>query len=248
MTNPGGNSERGEGCAPADARFGSLLAEVCETLRELRSQGINGFQCRPESLAVVEAWGEHPGGGRRERLEDIRADLGQCTRCGLSAGRRHIVFGEGNPHADLVFVGEGPGGDEDRSGRPFVGAAGQLLTRIIGAMGLSRDKVYICNIVKCRPPGNRNPLPDEIASCLPFLHRQLRAIAPRFVCVLGKVAAQTLLETEAPISRVRGRLHHVGDWNVLPTFHPAYLLRNPERKRDVWQDMQLLMREMKRRT
>lgn len=229
-----------------DARFESLLAEVCETLKELREEGVEGFRCRPESLAAVKAWGRLPV-APQERLEDIRADIGACTRCGLSAGRSHIVFGEGNPHAELVFVGEGPGSDEDRSGRPFVGAAGQLLTRIIGAMGLSRERVYICNIVKCRPPGNRNPRPDEIETCLPFLHRQLRAIAPRFVCALGKVAAQTLLETERPISRLRGRLHRVGDWQVMPTFHPAYLLRNPERKRDVWQDMQLLMRELKPR-
>lgn len=224
----------------------ALIAQVRETMRELRAQGVTGFACRPESLSRLAAWGRAPV-PRRESLDDIRADLGECTRCRLSAGRRHIVFGEGDPDADLVFVGEGPGLEEDRSGRPFVGPAGQLLTRIIEAMGLKRGGVYICNIIKCRPPGNRNPQSDEIRSCLPYLRRQLRAIGPRFVCALGKFAAQTLLETETPISRLRGRLHPMGEMKVLPTFHPAYLLRNPEKKRQVWHDVQLLMREMKRR-
>ncbi len=227
------------------ALFNALLREIYATFRELRSDGVEGFQCRPEVAAMLDTWGK-PLGSPRETLEDIRADLGECTRCRLSAGRTNIVFGEGNPESDLVFVGEGPGYDEDRSGRPFVGAAGQLLTRIIAAIGFKRDEVYICNIIKCRPPNNRNPQPDEIRSCLPFLKRQLQCIEPRFVCALGKFAAQTLLETDTPISRLRGRLHRLGEMRVLPTFHPAYLLRNPEKKRQVWQDMQLLMREMKR--
>jgi DNA polymerase len=224
--------------------FGSLLQEVSGTCRELQAEGVDGFDCRPETVARLDAWGRPPDSAC-ETLAQIQADLGVCTRCRLSAARTHIVFGEGDPDADLVFVGEGPGYDEDRRGRPFVGAAGQLLTRIIEAMELKREQVYICNIIKCRPPNNRNPRPDEISSCFPFLKRQLQSIAPRFVCALGKFAAQTLLETDTPISRLRGRLHRLGKMKVLPTFHPAYLLRNPEKKRDVWHDMQLLMREMK---
>jgi uracil-DNA glycosylase family 4 len=152
------------------------------------------------------------------------------------------VFGEGNPNAQLVFVGEGPGFDEDQSGRPFVGAAGGLLTKIIVAMHLTREMVYIGNVVKCRPPGNRNPAPGEIHQCLPFLKRQLAAIRPRVICALGKVAAQTLLETDTPISRLRGQFHEAMGIAVMPTFHPAYLLRNPEKKRDVWSDVQQIMK------
>lgn len=176
-----------------------------------------------------------------ETLETIRADLGDCTRCRLSETRRHIVFGEGSPRARLLFVGEGPGGDEDVQGRPFVGAAGRLLTKIIGAMGLTREEVYIANIIKCRPPNNRNPQPDEIETCFPFLRRQIDAIRPEVICALGKFAAQTLLKTDAPISRLRGRFHDYRGIAVMPTFHPAYLLRNEASKRDTWQDIQAIM-------
>ena len=185
--------------------------------------------------------GKEPGAA--ESLERIRAELGDCKRCELCRLRKHIVFGAGDPRARLVFVGEGPGRDEDRLGEPFVGAAGDLLTRIIEAIKLSRDQVYIGNIVKCRPPGNRNPLPEEIDACRPFLERQLAAIQPEFVVALGKVAAQTLLGTQERISRLRGRFHDCHGMRLLPTYHPAYLLRNPDKKRDVWEDMKLLMRE-----
>jgi DNA polymerase len=144
----------------------------------------------------------------------------------------------------LVFVGEGPGYEEDRQGEPFVGAAGQLLTKIIQAMNLTRDQVYICNIIKCRPPGNRNPKADEIQTCSPFLVRQLKAIAPEFIVALGTFAAQTLLETSEPISRMRGRFYDYRGIKLMPTYHPAFLLRNPEKKRDVWEDVQKLMKEM----
>ena len=180
--------------------------------------------------------------GSRETLAAIRADLGDCTRCGLCQSRTHIVFGEGSPNAQLIFVGEGPGFDEDRCGQPFVGAAGQLLTKIISAMKLTRESVYICNIVKCRPPHNRNPTPEEIRHCLPFLKRQVAAIGPRVICALGSVAARTLLETETPISRLRGRFFEVTGILVMPTFHPAYLLRNPDKKKDVWDDVQQIMK------
>jgi len=176
-------------------------------------------------------------------LEAVRQELGDCRRCKLWRTRRNIVFGEGNPQARLVFVGEGPGYEEDVQGAPFVGAAGQLLTRIIRAIGLEREEVYICNVIKCRPPGNRNPEPDEIAACKPFLLKQLKVIRPKIVCALGKFAAQTLLGSGEPISRLRGRFYSLEDMLVMPTFHPAYLLRNPEDKRLVWQDMQLVQKE-----
>jgi len=175
-------------------------------------------------------------------LEQLRGELGDCRRCRIHLGRRNIVFGEGNPQAALVFVGEAPGADEDAQGRPFVGRAGQLLTRIIEAMKMKRSEVYICNILKCRPPGNRNPAPAEIAACEPFLVRQLEAIRPRAICALGTIAAQTLLKTGAPVSTLRGRWHSYHDIPLMPTYHPAYLLRNPAQKRQVWEDVQQIMR------
>jgi len=177
-------------------------------------------------------------------LEVIRIDLGECRRCRLSESRKNIVFGAGDPHARLVFVGEGPGYDEDQKGKPFVGAAGRLLTKIIEAIKFTREQVYICNIIKCRPPGNRNPLPDEIESCLPFLKRQIAAIKPDFICALGTFAAQALLETKKPISKLKGRFHDYNGIRLLPTYHPAYLLRNPGKKRDVWEDMKKLMKAL----
>jgi len=223
------------------AKLLQTIEEVRNLLTALSGQGVDGFDCRGDTVRLVEGWGSRPA--RAETLADIRADLGDCQRCRLAAARMHIVFGSGNPHARLLFVGEGPGHDEDRQGEPFVGAAGQLLTKIIAAIGLTRAQVYICNIIKCRPPGNRNPQNDEIETCVPFLYRQIAAIRPRFVCALGKFAAQTLLNTEAPISKLRGRFHDLGGIRVLPTYHPAYLLRNPEEKRAVWEDMKLLMGE-----
>jgi DNA polymerase len=177
-------------------------------------------------------------------LAQVRHDLGECTRCKLHPHRTQIVFGVGNPAAKLVFVGEAPGADEDAQGEPFVGRAGQLLTKIIEAMGLKRGDVYICNILKCRPPGNRTPEADEILACSPFLLQQLRAIGPQFICALGGPAAQTLLQTKEPISKLRGRFHDYHGIPLLPTFHPAYLLRNPSEKKTVWEDMKLLMRQM----
>ena len=172
-----------------------------------------------------------------ETLEGVRADLGDCTRCKLHGGRTNLVFGVGSPTADLVFVGEAPGRDEDRQGIPFVGRAGQLLTRIIAAIGMSRDEVYIANVIKCRPPNNRNPEPDEVATCEPFLFRQLDVIRPRVVVALGGFAIRTLLQTDEAVSRLRGRVFDYRGAKLIPTFHPAFLLRSPERKRDVWEDM-----------
>jgi uracil-DNA glycosylase len=180
------------------------------------------------------------GVGRRT-LDEIRRELGDCRRCKLCSGRKQIVFGSGNPKARLVFVGEGPGAEEDAQGLPFVGAAGQLLTKMVLAMGLTRDAVYICNVVKCRPPGNRNPEPDEIAACEPFLRAQLESIGPEVVVALGKFAAQTLLRDATPITRLRGQWRTYQGMKLMPTFHPAYLLRNPAEKKPCWEDLKAVM-------
>lgn len=188
-----------------------------------------------------------PEGDLPESLQAVRDALGECTRCKLHATRTTIVFGTGNPRAQLVFVGEGPGEEEDRQGKPFVGRAGQLLTKIIQAMGLSREEVYITNIIKCRPPKNRNPQPDEIAACEPFLIQQLRFIRPKVICALGTFAAQTLLSTTEKITQLRGRFHEYHGIPIMPTFHPAYLLRNPQEKRRVWEDMQRILERLGRK-
>jgi uracil-DNA glycosylase len=192
---------------------------------------------------MIESWGRRMEVSS-ETLKGIRTDLGDCRRCRLSKSRKNIVFGTGDPAARLMLVGEGPGFEEDQSGEPFVGAAGRLLTRIIEAIHQSREQVYICNIIKCRPPGNRNPMPDEIEVCFPFLKRQIASVKPDIICALGTFAAQTLLETRAPISKLRGCFHDYSGIKVLPTYHPAYLLRNPDKKRDVWEDMKKLMKAL----
>jgi uracil-DNA glycosylase len=227
--------------------FAALLDELTRTLHQMADAGIQGVDCSPESLVALHAWGR-PGSGpaaapAAETLEDIRADIGDCRRCKLCRSRTHIVFGTGNPRARLMFIGEGPGQEEDLAGEPFVGAAGQLLNRIIEAIKLRRADVYIANVVKCRPPGNRLPEPEEIGTCEPFLRRQIAAIRPLFICTLGGCAAQTLLNTSEAVSRLRGRFFDFQGIRMLPTFHPAYLLRNPEKKREVWEDMKLLMKD-----
>ena len=177
-------------------------------------------------------------GSAAAALAAIREDIGDCTRCKLHGlGRTQIVFGVGNPTADLMFVGEAPGADEDIQGEPFVGRAGQLLTKIIEAIGLRREDVFIANVLKCRPPGNRNPEPDEVVQCEPFLLRQIDVVKPKVIVALGKFAAQCLLKTNAPITRLRGREFKYRDAVLIPTYHPAYLLRTPSAKREVWEDM-----------
>jgi len=174
-----------------------------------------------------------------EALSRLKVEIGpDCQRCKLHAlGRHQVVFGVGNPNADLMFVGEGPGADEDIQGEPFVGRAGQLLTKIIEAIGMTRQDVYIANVIKCRPPQNRNPEPDEVEKCEPFLFRQIETIKPKVIVALGKFAAQSLLKTSEPITRIRGREYTYRDAILMPTYHPAYLLRNPSSKREVWEDM-----------
>ena len=180
-----------------------------------------------------------------KNLEELREAIGDCRRCKLWSGRTHLVFGVGNPKAQLMFIGEGPGRDEDLQGEPFVGRAGQLLTDIITkGMGLRRQDVYIANVVKCRPPQNRNPEPDEVASCEPFLKKQIDLVRPEIIIALGKFAVQTLLQTKAPITKLRGNWHSYHGIKLMPTFHPAYLLRNPGDKKLVWEDIKKVLKEM----
>ena len=227
-----------------------VRSELAAHLRLFAEMGVEGVSRDPAwrrrsadaqaELANVqhEAAQAAEGIAPAETLEHVREDLGDCTRCKLHRlGRRQIVYGVGNPQAALMFIGEAPGHDEDIQGIPFVGRAGQLLTKIIEAIDLKREDVYIANVIKCRPPENRNPEPDEVASCEPFLFRQVQAIRPRVIVALGTFAAQALLRTNDPISRLRGKIFHYGDARLIPTFHPAYLLRSPERKREVWDDM-----------
>jgi DNA polymerase len=211
---------------------------------EWRARLDRGVRLQADSTSTA-AGSNPPDGGlcipvkEVETLDAVRVDIGpDCSRCKLhTLGRRQVVFGVGNPQADLMFVGEAPGADEDLQGEPFVGRAGQLLTKIIEAIDLRRDDVYIANVIKCRPPGNRNPEPDEVEQCEPFLFRQIDAIKPRVIVALGKFAAQCLLKTDAPITRIRGREFTYRDAVLIPTYHPAYLLRNPSAKREVWEDM-----------
>ncbi|HLN81373.1 MAG TPA: uracil-DNA glycosylase [Thermoanaerobaculia bacterium] len=207
---------------------GSTFAHELEFFRDL---GYQDFFVRAPGVPELVA-------GSMRDLSALEAFLAGCPRCKLAATRGRIVFGAGDPNADLMFVGEAPGREEDDQGIPFVGAAGQLLTKIIEAMGTSREKVYVVNTVKCRPPNNRNPEPDEIAACRPFFEEQIRLVAPRVIVTLGTFAAQSVLETADPISQLRGRWHVAHGARVMPTFHPAFLLRSPKHKRDVWEDMQ----------
>jgi uracil-DNA glycosylase len=216
--------------APGAATPAAAAPPVEEPLR---------VEATPRDLFVA------PGLGTTRTLEELRAHIGDCRRCKLAPHRTHLVFGVGNPRARLVFVGEAPGRDEDLRGEPFVGRAGQLLTEIITrGMKLRREDVYIANVIKCRPPENRNPEPDEVTSCEPFLLRQLELIGPEVIVALGKFAVQTLLRSKTPITQMRGRWYDYHGIKLMPTFHPAYLLRNPGDKRLVWEDIQKVMREL----
>ena len=208
--------------------------EIIQQLEFLRDIGVDSMNIA-QSTSSGSAAGE---------LQQIRADLGDCRRCKLAPSRTNIVFGSGNPNAELLFAGEAPGYDEDQQGLPFVGRAGQLLTKIIESIDLKREDVYICNVLKCRPPENRNPESDEVSACNPFLKRQIAAIRPKIVCCLGTFAAQNLLQTAASISKLRGRFHDVDGMRVIATFHPAYLLRSPDKKREVWEDMKQIRAEL----
>lgn len=220
-------------------------AEIASQLEFYRDIGITELAIPDTPLRADDVLGGSMSVTRNSAsLEDVRTELGDCQRCALARGRTHIVFGAGNPHASLVFVGEAPGAEEDRQGLPFVGRAGQLLTKIIESIGIEREDVYICNVLKCRPPGNRNPEPEEVESCSPFLRRQIETIQPKIVCCMGTFAAQTVLGMKTPISRLRGKFHKIDGIQYIATFHPAYLLRNPEKKREVWDDMKKIRAEL----
>jgi uracil-DNA glycosylase family 4 len=233
---------------PSEIPADQIRAELLAALKVVKShvQNSDKFAAGLEWKKVerLKKKGVFAAGNMEADLNKACSDMADCQRCGLGKIRRHLVFGDGNPRAQVVFVGEAPGADEDAQGLPFVGRAGQLLTNIIKAMGLERKDVYICNILKCRPPQNRNPLPEEIQACEPFLKNQLRIIAPSIICALGSFAAKTLLKTEVPITALRGRFHSYEGIKLMPTYHPAYLLRNPAAKKFVWEDVQKIMREL----
>ena len=221
--------------------------ELAEIVSNLRKHLIIGREMGLEpprfSDSTVNYLNKRPGS--LQTLEKLREHIGDCQRCGLSQGRHHLVFGEGAPQARLVFVGEAPGRDEDLAGRPFVGEAGKLLTKIIeNGMGLARDQVYICNVIKCRPPDNRDPNEEEIETCFPFLRNQIRLIKPEVICTLGRIAAQTLIDRSFKITEQRGKWRSFMEIPLMPTFHPAYLLRYPDAKRQVWQDIQEVMKKL----
>jgi len=209
-------------------------------------EAVPAFRREPLPVAVPSALSlfESIDKVKDDTLLKIREDLGDCTRCKLHKGRNKIVFGDGSPKAELVFVGEGPGADEDMQGLPFVGRAGKLLTQMIEAMGLQRKDVYICNVVKCRPPENRAPEPDEVSTCSPYLLRQIDVLHPKVIVCLGAVAAKTLLETTRGISQFRGQWQAWRGYKLMATYHPAYLLRNPNAKSEVWKDLQMVMAEL----
>jgi uracil-DNA glycosylase family 4 len=215
------------------------LAELVDSLTDwLRYQRRLGWRGLPPEVVSQPREREQP---EAKTLQEIRAEMGDCRRCKLYAGRTHLVFGAGAPDARLMFVGEAPGAEEDLQGVPFVGAAGQLLNNLLSKLGLRREEVYITNIVKSRPPGNRDPEADEIAACLPFLEEQIQAIRPRVIVTLGRIATQALLGTREPLTRLRGHWQRYHDIRVMPTFHPSYLLRAPQERRKTWADMQQVM-------
>lgn len=239
---PAGDAAEAPPPAPARTAVAAPRAAVASPAARPPSRAAGNAPAPVAAPAVVAG---EPAITGAAHLGELVTVLGDCRRCRLAAGRTHIVFGVGNEQAALMFVGEGPGRDEDLQGEPFVGRAGQLLTEIIvKGMKLRREDVYIANVVKCRPPQNRNPEPDEIASCMPFLMRQIDIVRPRVIVALGKFAAHTLLETTTPITRLRGQWHEFRGIKLMPTLHPAYLLRNPADKRLVWEDIKMVMTEL----
>jgi DNA polymerase len=233
--------------SPAAVAEAGQAADESATLKESSTTKSTSWRhsTRPSLFEDAEAKANSSAATQAPSLAVLQQEVAACTRCSeLAKLRTQTVFGVGNPQARLCFMGEAPGADEDRLGEPFVGRAGQLLTKIIEACKMKREDVYILNMIKCRPPGNRNPLPDELANCRGFLERQLELIEPEYICCLGAVAAQNLLNTTTSISKLRGKLHVYRGAKVVCTFHPAYLLRNPAAKKDAWEDMKFLLREM----
>ncbi len=230
-----------------------LLRDIREVLMYYSAIGIERipqtlYKSMEEVMYSIEGLnpsGDTDGQKKEKLLKSLREEIGECTRCRLSERRTNIVFGEGNPDAGLMFVGEAPGEEEDIQGRPFVGRAGELLTRLITKMGFKREDVYIANVVKCRPPGNRKPLQDEIETCIPFLRKQIEVISPKVIIALGDVATRALIPDAKNISRMRGRSYRQGKIHVVPTFHPSYLLRNPSHKILTWNDAQIALKLLK---
>ncbi|TMA94643.1 MAG: uracil-DNA glycosylase [Deltaproteobacteria bacterium] len=240
--------------------FATLVISLRRHLQRRQRGGIRILpgsslaKVKPAAPRKVELWGgtvddlfaQNAEALKAKSLEELRAAIGDCRLCKLCSGRTNLVFGVGNPKAELMFVGEGPGRDEDLQGEPFVGRAGQLLTDIITkGMGMKREDVYIANVVKCRPPENRNPEPDEVAACEPFLKKQIDVVQPRVIVGLGKFAVQTLLQSKIPITKLRGKWHSYHGIKLMPTFHPAYLLRNPADKKLVWEDIKKVIQELR---
>ena len=223
---------------PAESREPSAFTLESEPTEERPIPPRKPIYVPPSSTATVVP------ADRAAALQVIREEIGDCTRCPLHKGRNKLVFADGDPNARLMFVGEGPGADEDAQGLPFVGRAGQLLNNMIAAMGLKREEVYIANVVKCRPPGNRTPEPDEANTCAPFLFRQIDVVRPQVLVALGATAATYLLGTRQPLAGLRGRVHAVRGTQLIVTYHPAYLLRDPRQKKEAWADLQIAMKEL----
>ncbi|VAX23082.1 Uracil-DNA glycosylase, family 4 [hydrothermal vent metagenome] len=237
----------------ADLSNINRLQKELETLKLYGHKNVEGELCKdwiarlrqlPEMNSQAVASPVEGVSPACDDLNSILSEVSACQKCELHKTRTRAVFGVGNPDARLMFIGEAPGADEDKAGEPFVGRAGQLLTRMILGMGLKREDVYIANILKCRPPGNRNPSPEEVEVCEPYLVRQIEAIGPEVICALGAVAAQTLLKTKTPISKLRGEFRSYHETPLLPTFHPAYLLRNESMKREAWIDLKMVMKKL----
>ncbi|MCS7048248.1 MAG: uracil-DNA glycosylase [Verrucomicrobiae bacterium] len=237
----------------------ALIDETIRALEQMKRAGITHVDVRPETLAIPLTIPPTPASSAlvasqpirpadtETQLQQLAAEARRCTRCAeLAQCRTQVVFGTGNPRAELMFIGEAPGADEDAQGEPFVGRAGQLLTKIIQAMGFARHEVYIANVLKCRPPENRTPLPMEVQNCLPYLQRQIELIQPRAMVALGATAMRALLDIQIGITKMRGRWYYYRGIPIMPTYHPAYLLRNPAAKREVWQDMQEVVRQLGR--
>ncbi|RMF92311.1 MAG: uracil-DNA glycosylase [Candidatus Schekmanbacteria bacterium] len=218
-----------------------IVEKVITFLEFQKSLGVKNFIITPSTKGQSV---ESASKSKKEMLDELRSTIGECIECRLHKERTNLVFGDGNPEAKIMFVGEAPGRDEDIQGKPFVGRAGKLLTDMIKAMGFKREEVYIANIIKCRPPQNRNPIKDEIEMCEPYLRKQIEIIKPKIIIALGTFAAQTLLKSEEKISQLRGKFAYYEDIKLLPTYHPAFLLRNPQKKKESWSDLKMVLTEL----
>ncbi|MBA4366390.1 MAG: uracil-DNA glycosylase [Desulfobacterium sp.] len=225
---------------------GRVVHEIRNYLQFLSTLGCSGFDCSPEAIEKTQEWGK----GRRFRIEtidSIEKMAKDCRCCHLSASRRQVVFGSGDPKAGLMLIGDYPDLEDEEQGLPFVGKAGDLLTKIIHAMGFTRENIYLCNVIKCSLPGKREPVQEEVNACLSLLHRQIQSVQPDIICTLGEVSTHAVLNTTEPLSALRGRFHPYSIINVMPTYHPALLLTDESKKRDVWEDMKLVMKEYHKR-